>query len=118
MDVETQLTQVFSALADPTRRRILSQLATGPARVGDVAARFDVSPPAISQHLKVLERAGLVSRTAQAQWRTLSLQTEPLEQASAWVDAQRREWNLRLDALDAHLATMKLTATTTQEESA
>ena len=117
MDVEAQLTQVFSALADPTRRRILTQLATGPARVGDVAARFDVSPPAISQHLKVLERAGLVSRTAHAQWRTLSLQTAPLEQASAWVDEQRREWNLRLDSLEKHLETMKQ-ATTTQEEPA
>lgn len=117
MDAEAQLTQVFSALADPTRRGILAQLAQGPARVGDVASRFEVSAPAISQHLKVLERAGLVARAVNAQWRTLTLQPEPLEQASAWVEQQRREWSLRLDSLEKHLETMKQ-ATTTQEEPA
>ncbi len=107
MDAEAQLTRVFSALADPTRRRILTQLSRGPASVGEVASQFDVSAPAISQHVKVLERAGLVSRTVQAQWRTLSLQPEPLDAASEWVEQQRREWNLRFDALDAHLEQMK-----------
>lgn len=110
VDAEQRLSQVFAALADPTRRRILTQLSTGPARVGEVASQFDVSAPAISQHLKVLERAGLVSRTAEAQWRTLSLQTEPLDAAAAWVDEQRREWNLRLDSLEQHLETMKARA--------
>ena len=111
VDAEQQLSRVFAALADPTRRRILSQLSTGPARVGEVASRFEVSAPAISQHLKVLERAGLVSRTAEAQWRTLSLQTAPLDAAAAWVDEQRREWNLRLDSLERHLAVMKARTT-------
>lgn len=101
------LSLVFAALADPTRREILSKLAQGPATVGEVAAPFSMSGPAISQHLKVLERAGLVTRTAHAQWRTLSMETEPLEEASAWVEKQRREWNLRLDALEAHLGVMK-----------
>lgn len=102
-----RLSRVFAALADPTRREILSRLAHGPANVGEVAAQFDTSAPAISQHLKVLERAGLVTRTAQAQWRTLSLQAEPLDEASAWVEEQRREWGLRLDALEQHLVDMK-----------
>lgn len=112
MEAEAQLSRVFSALADPTRRRILTQLSRGPASVGEVASQFDVSAPAISQHVKVLERAGLVSRTVQAQWRTLSLQPEPLDAASAWVEQQRREWNLRFDALDAHLEQMKRNAAT------
>jgi DNA-binding transcriptional ArsR family regulator len=107
MPASDRLSLVFAALADPTRREILSKLAEGPATVGEVAAPFAVSPPAISQHLKVLERAGLVTRTTHAQWRTLSMQTEPLDVASAWVDKHRREWNVRLDALEAHLKTMK-----------
>ena len=114
------LTLVFAALADPIRRAILSRLSEGPATVGDVAAPFTVSAPAISQHVKVLERAGLVTRTAHAQWRTLSMQTEPLDEASAWVEKHRREWNLRLDALETHLQTMKaqtMNATTTTEHS-
>lgn len=112
MEAEAQLSAVFSALADPTRRRILSQLSRGPASVGEVASQFDVSAPAISQHVKVLERAGLVGRTVQAQWRTLSLRPEPLDAASEWVAQQRREWNLRLDALDVHLEQMKRDAAT------
>lgn len=113
------LSLTFAALADPTRREILAKLAQGPATVGEVAEPFAMSAPAVSQHLKVLERAGLVTRTKQAQWRTLSMQAEPLDAASAWVEQQRREWNLRLDALDAHLQTMKtrqqITTSTTQE---
>lgn len=101
------LSRVFAALADSTRREILTRLSHGSATVGEVAAPFAVSAPAISQHLKVLERAGLVSRTAHAQWRTLSMQAEPLDQASAWIERNRREWNLRLDALETHLETMK-----------
>lgn len=101
------LSLVFAALADPTRRAILARLTQGPATVGEVAEPFQVSAPAISQHLKVLERAGLVARTTQAQWRTLTVQTEPLDAASAWVEKHRREWNLHLDNLDAHLQAMK-----------
>lgn len=101
------LSQIFAALADPTRREIMSRLAKGPARVGEVAEGFEMSAPAVSQHLKVLERAGLVVRTVDAQYRTLTLQPEPLDQATAWVEEQRREWSLRLDALGAHLERMK-----------
>lgn len=107
MTSEDRLSLVFAALADPTRREILSKLARGPARVGEIAVLFSISAPAVSQHLKVLERAGLVTRTVQAQWRTLSLQTEPLDEAAAWVEEQRREWNLRLDDLESHLETMQ-----------
>lgn len=107
MSGSDSLSLVFGALADPTRRAILARLSQGPATVGEVAAPFAVSAPAISQHLKVLERAGLVTRAARAQWRTLSMRAEPLDEVSAWVEEQRREWNLRLDALDAHLQTMK-----------
>ncbi|WP_051297464.1 ArsR/SmtB family transcription factor [Brevibacterium album] len=98
---------VFAALADPTRRQILTRLSQGPATVGEISEPFEMSAPAISQHLKVLERAGLVIRTANAQWRTLSLQAEPLDEASAWVERHRREWGERFDALDAHLKTMQ-----------
>lgn len=107
MDGAARLNLVFAALADATRREILSRLAKGPATVGEVAAPFAMSAPAISQHLKVLERAGLVTRTVQAQWRTLSLQAEPLDEASAWVEKHRHEWNLRLDALEGHLESLK-----------
>ena len=102
-----RLSLVFAALADPTRREILSRLSQGSATVGEIAAPFTMSAPAISQHLKVLERAGLIRRTAHAQWRTLSMQAEPLDQASAWVEKHRHDWNLRLDALESHLETMK-----------
>lgn len=117
MTVADPLSLVFAALADPTRREILSRLSQGSATVGEVAAPFTMSAPAISQHLKVLERAGLVTRTAHAQWRTLSIQAEPLDQASAWVEKHRREWNLKLDALDAHLRAMKTTPKDRKEQS-
>lgn len=107
MTVADPLSLVFAALADPTRREILSRLSRGSATVGEVAAPFAMSAPAISQHLKVLERAGLVTRTTHAQWRTLSMQTDALDEASAWVEKHRREWNIRLDALDTHLKAMK-----------
>lgn len=108
MTASDPLSLVFSALADPTRRAILARLAQGAATVGEVAEPFAVSAPAISRHLRVLERAGLVARTAQAQWRTLSMRPEPLDDASVWVAERRREWNLRLDALGEHLETMKI----------
>lgn len=107
MNTEHRLDRAFSALADPTRRAILAKLAQGPATVQEVAEPFTISPPAVSRHLRVLERAGLVSRTTRAQWRTLSLQPEPLDEVSAWLEQQRRDWNLRLDALEQHLETMK-----------
>jgi DNA-binding transcriptional ArsR family regulator len=109
------LTLVFSALADPTRRRILERLTSGPSSVGDLASPFAMSAPAVSRHLKVLERAHLITRTANAQWRTISLQREPLDDAAQWIEDQRREWNRRFDALDAHLDDMKSRHDTTKE---
>jgi DNA-binding transcriptional ArsR family regulator len=100
------LSLIFAALADPTRRNILTRLAQGPATVREVAEPFAISAPAISQHLKVLEGAGLIERTANAQWRTLTIRTKPLEEASAWVEKHRREWNMNFDALEEHLKTM------------
>ena len=83
------LSTIFQALADPTRRAILSRLKQGPSSVGDLAAPFTISKPAISQHLKVLESAGLIERQKNAQWRTCSLRTEPLDDAAAWVNKHR-----------------------------
>jgi len=104
--VKDSLSLIFSALADPTRRSILSRLSQGTATVGAIAKSFEISAPAISQHLKVLERAGFVERTTSAQWRTLTMRTEPLDEASAWVEKHRREWNQRFDELEEHLNTM------------
>ncbi|WP_350348574.1 metalloregulator ArsR/SmtB family transcription factor [Agromyces sp. G08B096] len=101
------LSLVFQALADPTRRAMLSRLAAGPATVGELAEPFAMSRPAISQHLNVLERAGLIERTAHAQWRTCTLRTEPLDEASEWVERHRGEWNERFDLLDEHLRRLK-----------
>ena len=106
MTAKDTLSLIFAALADPTRRNILTRLSHGPATVGEVAELFEISAPAISQHLKVLERAGLIERTANAQWRTLTIRTKPLDEASAWVEKHRREWNQRFDALEEHLKTM------------
>ena len=93
----------FAALADPTRRAMLARLATGEATVGQLAEPFAVSLPAISQHLKVLERAGLVVRTREAQWRPSRLQVDPLDEAVDWLLARRRTWDARMDRLEAHL---------------
>jgi DNA-binding transcriptional ArsR family regulator len=106
-DVQDGLSLVFHALADPTRRAILSRLHAGPTTVGELAEPFAMSRPAISQHLKVLERAGLIERTATAQWRTCTLRTEPLDGASDWVERHRGEWNERFDLLDEHLRNLK-----------
>ncbi|MCC2685969.1 MAG: ArsR family transcriptional regulator [Paenibacillaceae bacterium] len=100
------LSLIFAALADPTRRNILTRLSQRAATVGEVAELFEISAPAISQHLKVLERAGLIERTANAQWRTLTMRTEPLDEALAWVEKHRREWNKHFDALELHLKSM------------
>lgn len=104
---EDRLSAVFGALADPTRRAILNRLAQGPATVSEVAEPFEISAPAVSQHLKVLERAGLVSRSTSGKWRTLSLEPAPLHEVTAWLERQRQHWNLHLDSLEQHLSTMK-----------
>ena len=106
-DSPDELSMVFQALADPTRRAIISRLRSGTTTVGELAEPFHVSRPAISQHLKVLERAGLIERTTDAQWRRCSLRTEPLDEASAWVERHRDEWNERFDLLDERLREMK-----------
>ena len=102
-DLQDPLTATFAAMADPTRRAMLARLATGEATVGQLAEPFAVSLPAISQHLKVLERAGLVVRTREAQWRPSRLQVDPLDEAVDWLLARRRTWDARMDRLEAHL---------------
>jgi DNA-binding transcriptional ArsR family regulator len=102
-----ELSLVFQALADPTRRAIITRLSGGPTTVGELAAPFAMSRPAISQHLNVLERAGLIQRTADAQWRRVTLRQEPLDEASAWVERHRREWNERFDLLEERLRDLK-----------
>jgi DNA-binding transcriptional ArsR family regulator len=97
------LSRTFAALADPTRRSILTRLAQGEATVNELAEPFPVSLPAISRHLKVLERAGLIVRTREAQWRPSRLQAEPLDDAVEWMESRKRTWEARLDRLDAHL---------------
>ena len=97
------LSLTFSALADPTRRSILTRLAEGEATVKELAKPFAVSLPAISRHLKVLEHAGLIVRTRDAQWRPSRLQADPLDDAVEWLQSRKRTWEGRMDRLDAHL---------------
>ena len=94
---------VFAALSDPTRRSILARLAEGEATVNELAEPFTMSLPAVSRHLKVLERAGLIVRGREAQWRPSRLQAEPLDDAMEWMQARKRTWEARIDRLDAHL---------------
>lgn len=102
-----QLSKVFSALSDPTRRDILVRLGEGVATVTELAEPFPISLPAVSRHLKVLEQAGLISRDRQAQWRTSTLRAEPLKEATTWMDHLSHLWDERFDRLDAHLEAMK-----------
>jgi DNA-binding transcriptional ArsR family regulator len=97
------LSLTFGALADPTRRAILTRLAEGEATVNQLAEPFAMSLPAISRHLKVLEHAGLIVRGREAQWRPSRLETEPLDQAVEWMQSRKRTWEERMDRLDAHL---------------
>src|SRR3954468_7482070 len=98
-----QLSLTFAALADPTRRSILARLAEGEATVNELAEPFTMSLPAVSRHLKVLEGAGLIVRSREAQWRPSRLQAEPLDEAIVWMQARKRTWEARMDRLDAHL---------------
>lgn len=98
-----QLSLTFAALADPTRRSILARLAEGEATAGELAEPFPMSKPAISRHLKVLERAGLIARSREAQWRPSRLQADPLDEAVDWMQERKRTWESRMDRLDAHL---------------
>ena len=98
-----QLSLTFAALSDPTRRSILTRLAEGEATVNELGEPFPVSLPAISRHLKVLERAGLVVRTREAQWRPSRLRADPLDEAVDWMTSRKQTWETRMDRLDAHL---------------
>ena len=102
------LTATFAALADPTRRAILARLATGEATVNELAAPFDMRQPAISKHLKVLERAGLISRGREAQRRPRKLEPRPLAEATDWIERYRRIWEANYKRLDALLQELKL----------
>src|SRR6201995_3697448 len=98
-----QLSATFSALADPTRRAILSRLAKGESSVTELAKPFDMSLPGISKHLKVLERAGLITRGREAQWRPCRLEAQRLKEVADWVDAYRQFWEQSLERLDVYL---------------
>jgi len=98
-----QLSSIFAALADPTRRAILVRLADGEAAVTELAAPFEMSLPAVSKHLKVLEKAGLITRGREAQWRPCRLEAEPLREANDWLEKYRQFWDDRFDRLDDYL---------------
>ncbi len=105
--VEDELSLVFAALADPTRRAILDRLAHGEATVNQLAEPFAISQQAVSKHLKVLERARLISRTTSAQSRPRVLDIEHLDVAAEWIERHRRVWAQRFDRLDEHLAALR-----------
>ena len=98
-----RLNSTFAALADPTRRAILARLASGAASVTELAEPFEMSLPAVSKHLKVLERAGLIARGREAQWRPCRLQAAPLKDADEWLEQYRRFWEESFDRLDVYL---------------
>lgn len=104
MQAADPLSMTLSALADPTRRAILARLSKGAATVNDLAEPFDISLPAISRHLKVLEAAGLISRGREAQWRPCKLEAEPLKQLDGWLGRYRKFWEGSFDKMDAYLA--------------
>jgi DNA-binding transcriptional ArsR family regulator len=105
--MQDQLSATFSALADPTRRAILARLALGETSVTELAKPFEMSMPAVSKHLKVLERAGLIARGREAQWRPCRLDAEPLRDAATWIEEYRRFWEESLDRLDKYLRQIK-----------
>lgn len=101
------LSLTLSALADPTRRAILARLAAGEATVNEIAAPFDISLPAVSRHLKVLETAGLITRSREAQWRPCKLEPQALKSVDEWLDFYRRFWSGGFDKMDAYIAELK-----------
>ena len=103
-----QLNATFSALADPTRRAILARLAVGEASVNELAEPFDMSLPAVTKHLKVLQRAGLISQSRVAQQRPCKLEPQPLKEATDWLEQYRKLWERRLDQLDRYLKTLQV----------
>jgi DNA-binding transcriptional ArsR family regulator len=101
-----RLSTAFAALADPTRRAILARLALGEASVTELAEPFDMSLPAISKHLKVLEQAGMIAQSREKQWRPRRLEPAPLKEAAEWLENYRRFWEQSFDRLDAYLKTL------------
>lgn len=113
MEIPTDpLSATFAALADPTRRAILARLAKGEATVTELAAPFDMSLPAISKHLKVLQKAGLIEQGRQAQWRPCRLKPEGLRTVADWIGEYRRYWEASFDRLDEYLQELQRTETT------
>ena len=102
-----RLSDTFQALADPTRRAILARLASGEASVSDLAKPFAISQPAISKHLKVLERAGLITRSREAQYRPCRLEPQALKRVDEWLEEYRRLWEARLDRLEEYLSKLQ-----------
>jgi DNA-binding transcriptional ArsR family regulator len=102
-----QLSATFAALADPTRRAILARLVTGECSVTELAEPFDMSMPAVSKHLRVLERAGLIARGREAQWRPCRIEGGPLKDVADWLERYRHVWEARLDRLDDYLQELK-----------
>ena len=102
-----ELSNTFAALADPTRRAILARLATGDATVNELAEPFHLKLPTVSKHLKVLQRAGLVTQSRKAQWRPCRLEPAPLKDVADWVERYRRIWDERLNQLDAYLTELQ-----------
>jgi DNA-binding transcriptional ArsR family regulator len=111
-----RLSSTFAALADPTRRAILARLASGESSVLEIAEPFDMSLPAVSKHLKVLERAGLIERGREAQWRPCRLQAGPLKGVADWVEVYRRHWEEKLDRLDSYLKELQRKGKETRKE--
>jgi DNA-binding transcriptional ArsR family regulator len=104
---EVELDAIFMALAHPARRAMLARLGRGEATVGELAEPLDISLPAVTKHLKVLERAKLISRGKDAQWRPCRLEVSPLNAASSWIEEQRKVWESRLDRLESYLHTLE-----------
>ena len=102
-----QLSETFMALADPTRRAILARLSEGEANVKELAAPFAMSLPAVSKHLKVLQRAGLIEQGREAQWRPCRLKAEPMKEAVDWLETYRKHWEERFDRLESYLKTLQ-----------
>jgi len=105
--MQDHLSSTFAALADPTRRAILARLAVGETSVTELAQPFEMSMPAVSKHLKVLESAGLIARGREAQWRPCRLDAGPLKDAAGWLEGYRRFWSAHIDALERHLDRME-----------
>ncbi|MFF3855715.1 ArsR/SmtB family transcription factor [Micromonospora sp. NPDC002575] len=113
-----QLSTVFAALADPTRRAIIAKLAEGDATVTELTAPLSISMPAVSRHLKVLEGAALISRSQSGKWRASRLEAAPLREAADWIERYRRFWESSLTRLDAHLAAMQAAEQATDQTTA